>query len=344
MKNIFYFSVINNIGGVESYYYYLAKKYSAKDITIYYKRGDPEQIRRLSKYVRVRRYTGEKIVCDRAFFNYAADIIGDVEAKEYIQIIHADYKEMKLRPVFSPKITKFIGVSKYICERFKEYTGRDIELCYNPIDIDPPKKIIHLISATRLTEEKGRDRMEILARELDKHDVLFQWMVFTDCPIPSENPNVVYRKPRLDITSFIADADYLVQLSDTEAYCFSVVEALMLGTPAIVTPCDAFKEVGVNEKNGIIIPFDMGNIPIEKIVNGLEPFKYKPPKEEWGKLLAKGKSTYGQDEAMLVECTQNYYDLELDRQVMRGEEIYMPFTRAEYLIGLGLQKWKSGDR
>ena len=30
MKNIFYFYNINEIGGIESWFYYLAKKYNAK--------------------------------------------------------------------------------------------------------------------------------------------------------------------------------------------------------------------------------------------------------------------------------------------------------------------------
>lgn len=338
MKNILFFSHINSIGGVESFYYYLVKKYKSRDITIYYKQGDPAQIKRLSKYVRVRRYTNEHIKCERAFFNYSATIIDNVEADEYIQIIHADYKEMKLRPNFSPKITKFIGVSKYICERFKEYTGRDIELCYNPIAIDEPKKVLRLISATRLTDEKGEDRMNKLAKALDDAGVLYEWQVFTDYPVPFKNPNMIRREPRLDITSYIADSDYLVQLSDTEAYCYAVVEALCLGVPVIVTPCEAFNEIGINEKNSIIIPFDMGEIPVEKIKTGLAPFEYKPKKDNWGNLLAKGKSTYAKDEVVLTECTNPYYDLQLDRPVVKKEQIYMPLPRANELISLGLVK------
>lgn len=338
MKNIMFFSHINSIGGVESFYYYLVKKYKSRDITIYYKKGDPQQIKRLSKYVRVRRFTDEHIKCERAFFNYSATIIDNVEADEYIQIIHADYKEMKLRPNFSPKITKFIGVSKYICEKFKEYTGRDIELCYNPIKVDEPKKILHLISATRLTDEKGEERMKKLAEALDEAGVLYDWQIFTDYPVPFQNPNMIRREPRMDITSYIADADYLVQLSDTEAYCYSVVEALCLGTPVIVTPCEAFNEIGINEKNSIVIPFDMSEIPVEKIQEGLAPFKYTPKKDNWGKLLAEGKSTYSKDEVVLTECISPYYDLQLDRPVVKREQIYMPYPRASQLISLGLVK------
>ena len=37
--NVFYFNSFNEIGGVESYLYYIAKKYGKYNITVYY--SDP---------------------------------------------------------------------------------------------------------------------------------------------------------------------------------------------------------------------------------------------------------------------------------------------------------------
>ena len=74
MKNIFYFRYINAIGGIETFFYYLAKKYQDWNITIYYLDGDPKQINRLKQYVRVRKYEGEVIECDKAFLPY--EILG----------------------------------------------------------------------------------------------------------------------------------------------------------------------------------------------------------------------------------------------------------------------------
>ncbi len=81
-KNIFYFHSINVIGGVESFFYYLAKKYHEKDIAIYYSVGDLEQIRRLRRYVPVFHWHGgQRIQCEKAFFNYATgDVIDYVDA------------------------------------------------------------------------------------------------------------------------------------------------------------------------------------------------------------------------------------------------------------------------
>ena len=64
MKNVFYMHKISSIGGVESFFYYLAQLY---DIEVYYTEGDIEQIKRLSQYCKVRKYT-KPIKCDRFFF------------------------------------------------------------------------------------------------------------------------------------------------------------------------------------------------------------------------------------------------------------------------------------
>ena len=335
MKNIFYFRIINAIGGIESFFYYLAKKYQDWDITIYYQTGDPEQVKRLKQYVRVKRYKGEHIKCDKAFFNFNLDIIDNVEAKEYIQIAHGDYKASGIKPNTHPKLTKYLGVSKQVCETYKEVTGFDTELVYNPIELEKPKKVLNLISATRLTSEKGKDRIKKLANMLDRAEIPYLWTIFTDDTKAINNPNIAYMKPRLDISNYIANADYLVQLSDNEGYCYSVIESLILGTPVIVTACPVFKELGVNETNGFIVDFNLSNVPIDKIYKGLPKFKYEPKEDNWSKFLAKGKSTYKEDikNMIKVQCVVPFYlDMELCRNVYKGEILEVNRLRADELI------------
>lgn len=317
MKNIFYFRHINEIGGIETFFYYLAKKYADNDITIYYNTGDAEQIKRLAKYVRVKQYKGEKIKCEKAFFNFNTDIIDSVEAKEYIQIAHGDYDAMGLKPNTHPKITKYVGVSKLVCETYKKVTGFDTELCYNPLAIEKPKKVLNLISATRLTEEKGKGRIKKLATLLDNAGIPYIWTIYTNDKDAIKNPSITYAKPRLDIIDYIANADYLVQLSDNEGYCYSVVEALAVGTPVIVTDCPVFKEIGVNKSNGFILDFELNNVPIKEIYKGLPKFEYKPKADSWGKLLAKGESSYKKDlkTMVTVKAIQTYYDMELNKNI-----------------------------
>lgn len=342
MKNIFYFRVINAIGGIESFFYYLAEKYQDWDITIYYEVGDPDQIKRLKQFVRVRKYNGEHIVCDKAFFNFNLDIIDNVEAKEYYQIAHGDYKSSGIKPNISPKITKYLGVSKQVCTTYKEVTGFDTELVYNPIKVEKPRKVLNLLSATRLTSEKGKGRMKKLAKLLDAADIPYLWTIFTDDKDAIKNPNIAYMKPRLDITNYIANADYLVQLSDNEGYCYSVVESLMVETPVIVTDCPVFRELGVLDgKNGFIVDFDMQNVPLEKIYKGLPKFEYEPKEDSWSKILAKGKSTYKEDmkKQVKVQCIVPFYtDMVLLRNVTKDEILEVNRLRADELIDAGVCK------
>lgn len=334
MKNIFYFRKINSIGGIETFFYYLAKKYKDYDITIYYQDGDPKQIKRLKQYVRVKKYNGEKIKCEKAFFNFNLDIIDNVEAKEYIQIAHGDYKAMGIKPNTHKKITKYLGVSKQVCKTYKEVTGYDTELVYNPIEIDEPKKVLNLISATRLTAEKGKNRIIKLSKMLDDAGIPYLWTIFTDNTKAIDNPNIVYMKPRLDIINYIANSDYLVQLSDNEGYCYSVVEALSVGTPVIVTDIPVFKELGLNKKNSFVLDFDLEKVPIDEIYKGLPKFEYKPKKDNWDKLLAKGESIYQKDLKTIVKvkCIKDYDDVELNKHKTTNDDPYdVNKVRAEEL-------------
>ena len=169
--NIFYFDRLNKIGGVETFFYEIAKKYCDNDITVFYSYGDLKQIQRLKKYIRVIKYTGQKIKCKKAFFNYSLKPIDNIEAERYYEIIHANYKDLGVRPNVHDKINEYIGVSQSVCDVFTELTGLPCTLCYNPITIEKPKRVLYLISATRLTAEKGKNRILKLAKALDDAEI-----------------------------------------------------------------------------------------------------------------------------------------------------------------------------
>lgn len=323
MKNIFYFYSLSAVGGTENFLYQIAKKYKAYDITIYYKFADAGQLARLKQYVRCIQYSGEKIECEKAFFNYNADIINNVTANEYIQVIHADYKGIPFRR--NPKITKYIAVSKLAAKSFKEVSGIEAEVIYNPCELEKPKRVLNLISATRLTAEKGKKRMIKFAEILDRENIPYLWTIFTNDTKAIDNKNIIYMQPRLDIIDYIANADYLVQLSDSEAYCYSVVEALIVGTPVIVTDMPVMKEIGLNKTNSFILDFDMQNVPVKEIYESRLQFEYTSKKDTWNKELAKGKSTYRN---YRVTATKAYEEFE----VKDGGLGFIPKAGYEFII------------
>lgn len=332
-ENIYYFNTIYNIGGVETFLYQLALKYSMKDLTIIYNKADPQQLNRLKKYVKCIQYTGQKIKCKKAFFNYSKDIINNVDAKEYIEIIHADYYTQKITPLLDNKITKAIGVSKHACDAYTKLTGKPCELCYNPYTIPQNiKPIIKLISATRLTKEKGYDRMVKLAQALDKKNIPYLWLIFTNTQKSPPSPNIVFMKPTLDLMPYLINSDFLVQLSDCEGYCYSVVEAWTQGIPVITTELPVIKEIGGNENNSITLKFDMSNIDevINRMLTDNFVFEYTPKEDNWDHYLGNKKSTYIQDNQYLykVKANNNYEKYKIKDVTLQT----IPKTDTEWLV------------
>lgn len=338
-KNVFFWSFFNAIGGAETFIYEIAKKYGkTHDITILYKTGDPNQISRLKPLVRVRRWKGERIKCEKLFFGLNGEIIDYAEADEYIQMIHADYNAQKLYPCTDPRVTRYISCSQAAVDGLFKRSGKESELSYNPITVTKPKKMLRLISATRLTKEKGGQRIQTFAEALEQHGIPYTWEIFTTGPLLFENKNIVIRNPRIDILENIAAADYLVQLSDTEGYSYSILESLCIGTPVIVTDFPSAYEQVTDGINGFILPMDMSRIPVEQIYKGLKKFKYTPHEDRWGEILVPGKGNYEEERTLQVKvrCKQYYYDVVLKRYQTVGDEQVVDVERADKLVELGV--------
>lgn len=331
--NVFYFKDINAIGGVESFFWYLAKTYN--NIVVYYRNADETQIKRLAHIIEVHKYKGETIKCKRFFCCYNPDILDNVEAEEYIHLVHCDYKQVNFNPITNKKFTKYIGVSKLACDSFTELTGIPCELIYNPVNIEIPKvekqnDKLHLISATRLSKEKGLKRMQQLARLLEINKIDYEWVVYTNRKRQPIGNNVIYKDSKIDIIKDIAKADYLVQLSDCEAFCYSIVESLMVKTPVIATDLPVLKELGViHGVNSVICDFNMKNVDIDLIKKKSLKFDYNPPKSNWGKYLD-NNSTYNPKEKIEVFTNKKYLDVELGH-LEKNKPYKMTKERAAYL-------------
>ena len=330
MRNVFYMHKISEIGGVESFFYYLAQLF---DIEVYYTEGDIEQIKRLSQHCKVRKYT-KPIKCDRFFSNYRCDV--EFEAKEKYHIIHYDPLNVGFGTTYE-KGWNYIGVSKVACKGFEKITGHKPELIYNVVPIKKKglKKYpgLNLISCTRLTSEKGLNRMVKLSNMLDKAGVEYTWTIYTNKIRKArsliESPNVIIKEQQLNLYDEIEKSNFLVQLSDCESFGLSVCESLILGTPVIITDLEAFTEIGCNETNSIKCNFEMTNVDIDKIVNGKFDFKYTPLKSEWSKYL--DKPNYDPDEEIEVVCKHKYTDILKNEIILKGTKYKVSQARASYL-------------
>lgn len=344
--DIYYQEYINHIGGVETFLYELVKKYKDRSLMIICSGGDEKQIERLKYYVQCKKFNNEPIKCDKAFFNYSVKIIDKIIAREYIQIVHADFLDPSLfpkyKPIISNKISKYYAVSKNNAESFKQLTGLNIDVAYNPITIEKQAKLLRLIAPQRLSSEKGGKRLEYLVKELDKNNIAYELQIFSDATLGVQSPNVIYRAPTLNIRTHIYNSDYLVLLSDTEGFCYGLYEALCMGKPVICTKLPILEEMGVNKDNGIVLEFDMSNLDVHEIYNkaGTFKFEYEPKKDIWGELLTTKKNKYKEELGMKykVIATDAYskhdiIDKELNRIPEEGEEFIVSKLRLDVLLG-----------
>ena len=343
LKNVIYFPNINVCGGIETFCYEFGLMYGKKyDITLIFERGDADMVRKIAETCRVIKYRdGDEIDCDTFIFGYGHEIIDHVKAKRIIQTFHADYICRHLNPCMDERITDRFGVADNTTNGIREHYewAKDIVTMYNPYTAKKPRKVLKLVSATRLTPEKGFARMVRLAEALDASKIPYHWLVFTDSRQTFPNKNVSLMEPRHDVLDFIADADYLVQLSDTEGYSYSIVEALSVGTPVICTALPVADEQGViNGKTGFILPFDMSEIPIDAIYKGLPKFTVMPRESQYEKVLAKGKAQYERDRKTTVEvkAIKHYFDIELNKDQYVGNIHEVTWERAEKLADMGL--------
>ena len=328
--NVFYHNYINVIGGIETFLYELAKlSYeNHRDLTIVYGAGDKKQIARLSRYCRtVALKDMEKpIKCKRAFFNYDTGCIDDFEAEEYYQIVHADFKSpilsdwIKQHKYSHNKITHYKAVSHNNIKSFKELTGIDAEILYNPITIEKEPRIMTLVSATRLSAEKGGDRMVAMIKELDAKKIPYIWHIFSAERLPIKSDNVMYHAPTLDVRKWLKYGDYVVQLSDTEGFPYTPYESLCLGTPLIITKLPILSDLGVNEKNAIVVDFDLHDLDVEAIYKkaGKFKFKYEPKGNDAWLNLLQGESNYKCD-FVTVEADVDFYDTVLGEDIKKGQ-------------------------
>lgn len=352
--NLFYFKSIQRIGGTEQFLYEIAKKYHKYDITVLYDWADFEQLVRLKKLVRyVKRDPKATYYAEKAFYNFNLEALAQVEAKEQIFVCHAIYQELGYQPpIDNPKIDKIIVVSDYAREmvlKQADFLGveKPVKRVYNPLTLEKPDKVVRLISACRLEDKtKGGERTLKLIEALDEycreHDVHYLWHIYTnDAGMMVQSPNVVIMKGRADIRPFIADSDWLVQLSNNmESYCYSINEALGYGTRIIRTPLSVAKEFKIPKEAELVLDWDCENI--DKVVRGIfeekKEFRYSPPKDGWGKVLARSESDYAPvPQTVVVRPITSYYDKELNRQLERWSAPFdVSIERARKLVELGL--------
>lgn len=332
---VLYINKVNVVGGIQRFVYNFAKIMGQEyDITYVVNDAPKEHVEYMQKVVKVSVEPKNKIICDNLIMLRILDSIpSNIEYQKSIQMCHA----CKTNPDWSiPQGRDYIvNVSQVSKDSFKEDKGIVI---HNLIDQEVQKPLV-LMSATRIpAADKGDNekRMMKLASMLNDAGIEFMWLNFSDGEL--KNPPKGFHNMGLNMNAsdYFGMASYVVQLSSSEAWSYTVLEALTQNVPVLVCPFPSAFEMGVEDgKNGYILPFDM-DFDIHKILN-IPKFKYsynnKAIMAQWKKILnAKPKSKPRPKNVKVRSVVHKYYDMELKRDVFRHEEWFTTYERANFLM------------
>ena len=343
---VVYCEFVNRVGGISTFLYnfchYMKEYY---DILVLYEKYDPMQLMKIEQIVRCERNTKERAIkCDTLILNRLTDRIPEnIMFNKSIQICHA-CAQVDLRIPTDRDV--LVNVSQAAKDSWKEEAK--IGIVINNMPFTNCKPLITLISATRTgAYDKGENdrRMRKLCELLEAANIKWLWLSFSNNRLENMPPSFINMPATTDIQTYIKRSDYLVQLSDEEAFCYSVVEALLMGTAVITTPLSVLNELGVEDgKNGYVVPFDM-DFDVKKLLNVPE-FKYHYDTEkrikQWKESLGKEKpfEKYVFLKPDLVEVVVETFslDLRLNRELQTGQRLGMPYERAKELEQKGFVK------
>lgn len=296
-KNIIYMDWYCNgtFNGYITWLINLGKSFKNKKIAILYSKITDVTYKRFSKYFDMLEYSNmydyvcESFIDTYSTYFYPINIYSTKQSSIFIHGIMSDYPNAcrYKEDIYD----KYIAVSKIARDSAYGYFPTDeITYIYNPYIVN--KNIgreLKLISTMRNSKIKGFDRIKILASVLDELKIPYTWQVFTD--IKEENKGgLVFRDRVEDVTPYLIDADYLVHLSSSEAFSYSILESLCLKTKLVVTPLPMLKEVNINKNNAIVIPFEYfdDKEKLKEVVRKMykmkdKKFKYNYPSSKYSR-------------------------------------------------------------
>lgn len=286
---ILYINYLAELGGIETFIYQFAKLMKEHELLLVVENIPAMQRKRLGEVIKIDLYRQDKVyLCDNLIMLRILDLKPrNIFYKNSVQMCHA----CKTSPLYIiPQNSEYIvNVSQTSKDSYGD-NSKDGLVIHNPI-MKPKEKALMLISATRIpARDKGDNegRMRRLAEMLNEAEIPFIWFNFSDNELPNAPKGLINVGAREDIMPYIKKADYLVQLSDSEAWSYSVLESLVQNVPVITTPFPSAIEMGIEDGvNGYLVPFDM-DFDVKRLLK-IPRFKYeydnKAIKEQWEQIL-----------------------------------------------------------
>ena len=338
---ILYINYTNIVGGIETFIdaftKHMGKHY---DITVIYSTMAEEQVARKAKACRVVKYDPKVTYkCNTLIMLRILDKVpANIKYDQMIRTCHA----CRTNPSWHipQDADEVVCVSESSKESFGD-ESKDAKVIHNLIDIDTEGSLL-IVSATRMpASDKGQNEMRIrtLADMLNKAGIRFTWLNFSDGHLNNPPKNFHNCGMDFDMQPIMRRADYVALLSDSEAFPYAVLEALVQNTAVIVTPFPSIKDLGIIDGvNGYVVPYDM-NFDVKKLLNVPE-FEYEYDNEslvkEWQKLIGKKRKKKQEPASVHVKVLRTYKDLDLNMTLQAGSLVFVKPARADLLVSMGL--------
>ena len=308
------------------------------DITVIYGAASEAFLEELRPIVRTVKNKKERVVtCSIVLMMRIADALPpNIKTSHTWQVVHTVNDGHKRLP----KRDKYIFVSNVSRRSF----GVEGSVIYN-LPAKGVESSLIFVSTCRIDgSDKGRqnERMIKLAKMLRDAHIKFIWFYFSKTSLTADG-DMVRIDPARDVRPFLRMADYLVQLSDSEAYCYSIAEALEMHVPVICTPLPVLEELEFRNKvDGYIVPFNMdfnvGDLLDKWQLTPMLRREASASKVAWEILLGdmEPADEYVPEEKKKCEVLKPYFDMVLQKDMKPGEQAEMWTERAKSLKNMGL--------
>ncbi len=304
----FYYHHINSIGGVEIAILNLIERlYAEYEITVAYSlsNSDIEMLIRMSQYASIVNLNHKSIDVDTVIYCSLYCQKNHITAKKHLRWLHGCLKDMKAKLPANDKINDYISVGRVCKDQLDEQLPNGIQsnLIYNELNskifdlskkplIKNQKGILNLVTVSRISREKGFERMIKVSEMLTEVGINFVWNIVGEGYDKGYEKSIREKAPKQWVFhgkqenpfAYIKNADFLFQLSDYEAFGFVLLEALVLGTTVVTTDYSSASEM-INETNGYIIKKDLSDFVPAMLIKKKFNYEYKSGVEKWKKLL-----------------------------------------------------------
>lgn len=235
--------------------------------------GALEDFEKLGKVVK---NVGQIIEGDLCIYSSIFQANHRIKARRYIQVVHTEFSKWNISYKHPREVNVHVAVGEGVQKDLKENFNIDSIVIPNPLNEPTEEKALRLLTASRIDNGKGFERVIKMARLLKESKKPFLWEIYgtgsrTFLTMLEDKlkdvPEVALLGERKNIQAYMRGVDYIVQLSDSEGFCYSIHEALQIEKPVIVTDWQGVREVVEDGNNGYVLDMDLTNLDINKLYN-----------------------------------------------------------------------------